>query len=134
MLYELIEQGFGNTEDYNCAEKIIYGANQVYQLNLDKTSLKLSAGFGGGMGVETTCGALSAGVMVLSHIFVDDYAHESSMIKVLTQELFSLFHQELGEINCAPLKAKYRTPELQCSKIILAAAKALDRVIADHKK
>lgn len=134
MLYELLEQGFGNREDYNCAEKILYGANQAYQLNLDKSALKLSAGFGGGMGVETTCGTLSAGVMVLSHIFVNDYAHESSMIKVLSQELFSLFHQELGEINCAPLKAKHYTPELHCSNIILAAAKALDRVIADHKK
>ena len=134
MLYKLIEQGFGNSENYNCAEKIIYGANQAYQLNLDKTALKLSAGFGGGMGVETTCGALSAGVMVLSHMFVNDYAHESSTIKTLTQELFSLFHQELGEINYAPLKAKYRTPEVQCSKIILAAAKALDSVIANHKK
>jgi len=134
MLHKLLEHGFGNSEDYNCAEKIIYGANQAYHLNLDKTALKLSAGFGGGMGIETTCGALSASVMVLSHIFVSDYAHESSMIKLLTQELFSLFHQELKEINCAPLKTRYRTPELQCSKIILTAAKALDSVIDNHKK
>ena len=77
MLAELIESGFGNSEDFNCAEKILYGANQAYQLGLNKDALKLSAGFGGGMGIGDTCGALTASVMVLSLLFVKavSYTH-----------------------------------------------------------
>ena len=57
MLYDLIMNDFGKEEDYNCAEKILYGANKVYNLGLSKEALKLSAAFGGGMGIESTCGA-----------------------------------------------------------------------------
>src|SRR5690554_169748 len=88
MLKELIESGFGNEEDYNCAEKILYGANKVYNLGLDKKALKLSAGFGGGMGIESVCGALTAAVMVLSHIYVENIAHEGDKIKRVNQDLF----------------------------------------------
>lgn len=133
MLSEYIEQGFGSKENYNCAEKILYGANQVYQLGLDKPALKLVAGFGGGMGIESTCGALTGGIMVLSHLFVKDYAHESTLIKELTQELFNAYHEKMGHLDCKSLKAKYRTPQIQCAGVIIAAAEALDEVIARHK-
>lgn len=133
MLAELMEQGFGNTEDYNCAEKIFYGANEAYKLGLSKETLKVSAGFGGGMGIEITCGALSGAVLALSHLYVKDRAHEDTSIKILTQKLFSEFQTEMGSFNCKELKEKYRTPELKCSKIILAAAKALDTIVINQK-
>lgn len=133
MLRELIESDFGQAEDYNCAEKIIYGANKAYDLKLTPESLKLAAGFGGGMGVGTVCGALSAGVMVLSHMFVKDHAHESKLIKTLSLELFSSYRRAMGEVDCGPLKAKYRTPETQCKTVIIAAAQALDDIIAKHR-
>lgn len=50
MLSDLIKNGFGEEEDLNCAEKILYAANREYNLGLDKSALKLAAGFGGGMG------------------------------------------------------------------------------------
>ena len=84
MLYNLINDGFGEKEDLNCAEKILYGANEAYQLGLDKEALKLSAGFGGGMAIESICGALTASVMVLGRLFVKNNAHESTRIKELT--------------------------------------------------
>lgn len=133
MLTELIGQNFGAAEDYNCAEKILYAANQAYDLKLDPVSLKLAAGFGGGMGIGATCGALSAGVMILSHLFVETHAHEGKLIKELSQEFFSGYRREMGDINCAQLKAKHRTPETQCQSVIVAAAKALDQIIAKHK-
>lgn len=132
MLKKRIAEGFGNQEDFNCAEKIVYGANEAYHLHLDKSALKLAAGFGGGMGVESTCGALTGSVMILSHIFVKDHAHESSLIKELTREFFAAYQSEMGSIDCASLKEKYRTPQTQCTDVIAAAAKALDDVIARH--
>lgn len=129
MLHKLIQQGYGEKEDFNCAEKILYGANQVYQLGLHEQSLKMAAGFGGGMAIGSVCGTLTASVMVLSILFVKDKAHESSKIKDLTQELFANYQTEMQEIDCDPLKARYRTEELKCRMVIAKAAEILDKMI-----
>lgn len=129
MLAELIKNDFGEKEDLNCAEKILYGANIAYNLGLDKRALKLAAGFGGGMAIEDKCGALTAGIMVLSILFVEDRAHESDRIKDLTKELFDEYKSEMGSIDCAPLKEKHRTEELKCKNVILKAAELLDRIV-----
>ena len=42
MLKEMIAAGFGQAEDYNCAEKIFYGANEAYGLGLSEDDLRLS--------------------------------------------------------------------------------------------
>ncbi len=129
MLKELIDNGFGIKEDLNCAEKILYGANKAYNLNLDKNSLKLAAGFGGGMAIEDKCGALTAAIMVLGTLAVENNAHESEKIKILVKELFAEYKKETGSIDCAPLKEKYRTPEKGCIDVISKAAGILDNII-----
>ena len=130
MLKELIEQGYGEQQDFNCAEKIFYGANEAYHLGLGKNALRLSAGFGGGMGIGSICGVLTASVMVLSCMFVDKQAHESDRIKKLTQELFQSYRQEMGEIDCEPLKTRYRTEEYKCRDVLVKAAAILDHITA----
>ncbi|MFA5354803.1 MAG: C-GCAxxG-C-C family (seleno)protein, partial [Thermodesulfovibrionales bacterium] len=55
---DLIRNGFGDDLKLNCAEKILHGANEVYDLGLDREALKLARGMGGGMGIESVCGAL----------------------------------------------------------------------------
>lgn len=47
MLTDLIKNGFGQKEDLNCAETILYGANKAYDLGLSRDALKLAAAFGG---------------------------------------------------------------------------------------
>ena len=56
MVKDLIDQGFGTEEreDYSCSEKILYGANQVYNLGLDKQSLVMAAGLSGGYTPENS--------------------------------------------------------------------------------
>lgn len=130
MLADLIKAGFGIDEDYNCAETILAGANQVYHLGLDKEALKMAAGFGGGMAMEGDCGALTGAIMVLGRMYVKERAHESAMIKELTKELFDKYRCEMGETDCAPLKAKYRNDEIKCRIVILKAAEILDEIVA----
>lgn len=130
MLADLIKSGFGIAEDYNCAETILAGANQAYHLGLDKEALKLAAGFGGGMAIEGDCGALTGAIMVLGKLYVKDRAHESGKIKELTKELFEKYRREMGETDCAPLKAKYRNAEVKCRLVILKAAEILDEIVA----
>jgi C_GCAxxG_C_C family probable redox protein len=128
-LSDLIKEGYGVAEDLNCAETILSGANRVYNLGLDREALKLAAGFGGGMAFEGTCGALTGALMVLGKLFVKDRAHESAKVKELALELFEEYRQDMGEIDCAPLKAKYRNDEVKCRMVILKAAEVLDHLI-----
>ena len=133
MLQQMIENGFGEAEDFNCAEKILYGANLAYKLGLDPQALRLSAGFGGGMGIGSACGALTASIMVLSVMFVKKRAHESDTIKKLSQKFLGAYNRRMGNLNCGPLKAKHRTPETKCNHVIAVAAEILDQIIREEK-
>jgi len=117
MLLELIQGGYGIKEDLNCAETILYGANQVYHLNLKPDSLKLAAAFGGGMAIESVCGVLTASLMVLGKLFVPKVAHQHPEIKELSKELFDVFEKEMGDILCKPLKDNYRTEEKNVERL-----------------
>jgi len=129
MLADMISKGFGNAEDLNCAEKILWGANQAYNLGLDPEALKLASGFGGGMGIGSVCGAVAASVMVLGRLFVKERAHEDTRIKALSQEFIKSYHQEMRQIMCNALKARYRTEEKKCYDVIFKAAQLLDCIV-----
>jgi C_GCAxxG_C_C family probable redox protein len=128
MLSDLIREGYGKEQDLNCAEKILYGANEAYNLRLSSEALRLAAGFGGGMGIEDLCGALAASVMVLGRLFVAQNAH-ASKIKELTSEFLANYRREMGAIDCAPLKAAHRNEEVKCDRVILKAAEVLEQII-----
>lgn len=130
MLKQLIADGFGQAEDYNCAEKIIRGANEAYGLNLSEEGMKLAGGFGGGLAIESTCGALCGAVMALSHLLIDTIAHQSQELKPMTQELLEGFQAEMGSIYCDALKNDYRTPEKKCQVVIEKAAEHLDKLVS----
>jgi C_GCAxxG_C_C family probable redox protein len=129
MLKELIQEGYGVKEDLNCAETILYAANQVYHLDLNSDSLKLAAAFGGGMGIESVCGVLAGSLMVLGRLFIKETAHKHPEIKELSKELFDTFQKEMGDILCKPLKDNYRTEEKKCREVILKGAEVLDKII-----
>lgn len=129
MLKELIQEGYGVKEDLNCAETILYAANQVYHLDLNSDSLKLAAAFGGGMGIESVCGVLAGSLMVLGRLFIKEIAHQHPEIKELSKELFDTFQKEMGDILCKPLKDNYRTEEKKCREVILKGAEVLDKII-----
>ena len=113
----------------NCAEKILYGANWAYNMKLPGEALKLAAGFGGGMGVESSCGVITGGVMVLSSLYVSRNGHESGRIKALEKEFIETFTKEMGTIDCSDLKAKYRNDEIKCNLVIFKAGEILDRIV-----
>ncbi len=129
-IYSCLCEGFANQEKMNCAEQIINAANIAYDMGLSKDALKLAAGFGGGMGVMSACGAVTAGSMVLSELFVKEYAHEGSKeIARLTKELIHKTEESMGSHLCSELRGKYRTPQYGCKVTIESIAKLLDDVI-----
>lgn len=129
MLIEKIKKYYDRVYDLNCAETMLYAANDEYNLGLDKNVLKIAAGFGGGMNIGSVCGALTGAVMVLSLLFVKERGHESDYAKNLIKELFERYNTKMGSINCAPLKQKYRTEEERCFNVIKEAANILDDIV-----
>ncbi|MDO4582253.1 MAG: C-GCAxxG-C-C family (seleno)protein [Bacillota bacterium] len=132
MLKELIEAGYGEAEDYNCAEKIINGANVAYDLQLDKQATKLFAGFGGGMAVGDTCGTVTAAIGVLSGIFIEERAHESKEFKLICQDFMHRFGQQMSSNNCTELRRLYRDPQSKCLRVLSAAAGILDEMLLER--
>jgi C_GCAxxG_C_C family probable redox protein len=130
-LSELVERGYAEEHDLNCAETILWGANAVYGLGLDHNALRLAAGFGGGMGVESTCGALTGAVMVLGRLFTRQRGHDSPRVKELCARFLTAYRERMGSSDCAPLKARYRTEERKCREVVLQAALLLEELLQE---
>ncbi|WP_243441482.1 C-GCAxxG-C-C family (seleno)protein [Clostridium arbusti] len=133
LFVDYVKKYYGAEYDLNCAETILYAANDRYDLNLDKKALKSVAAFGGGMGIGDVCGAITGSLAVLGIIFVEDRAHESIKIKKLSMKFFERFQSILGGKNCIELKDKFATYEERCSKIMYTAAEVLEQLIDEYK-
>lgn len=133
MLIDKVKKYYQKEYDLNCAETIAYAANEEYNLKLDKNTLKTMAAFGGGMGIESTCGAATGALAVLGIIFTKERAHESDKIKLLSQEFFQNFEKKLKTANCKSLKEMYRNDDVRCSEILYAAAEVLDEIVIREK-
>ena len=128
MLAELIKSGFGQNEDYNCAEKILYGANVAYDLKMLANDMKVAAAFGGGMGIEGMCGAITGGLMAIGLLFTVEVQHQSPKVRVISNEFISAYQQKMGNMDCKPLTEDHRTEEGGCHFVILEAAILLDDI------
>lgn len=134
MLKDLIASGFGNSMGLCCSEKMLYGANWAYNLRLSPDALKMSAGFCGGMGVGSVCGAVTAGIMALTALYVKRNNHESTRMRELEQEYINKFKEALGSFECNELKVKHPpvVEKRQChmDHILTTAAGILDEIVA----
>lgn len=119
--------------DLNCAETILYAANDEYNMNLNKDTLKSVAAFGGGMAIESVCGAITGALAVIGIMYTEQRAHESERIITLTSEFLDKFQIILKSINCKELKELYKTENLRCSIMVNEAAMILDEMIIREK-
>jgi C_GCAxxG_C_C family probable redox protein len=131
MLAKTAKKYYDKKYNLNCAETMIYAANEEYNLNLDSNTFKTMGGFGGGMAVEDVCGAVSGSIAVIGIMFIKEKAHENSRVKDLTAEFIKRFDNELGTRNCKLLKDKYRNDDDRCLKMIETAADILDDIIKE---
>ena len=128
-LSKLVNNGYMEKKYLNCAQTVLFGANEVYRLGLEPDALKLAAGFGGGMGIEATCGALTGAVMVLGRIFAKEKGHDTPRLKELAAEFLEEYRSQMGDIDCTPLKERYRSEELKCRRVVLKSAEILEGLI-----
>lgn len=129
MLLEKVRKFYGEEYDLNCAETMLYAANEEYNLNLSKETFKTMAPFGGGMAVEGTCGVITGAISVLGILFTLERAHEGERVKLLTKEFIEEFIRECTTENCLKLKELYRNEEIRCLNIVEKGAIILDRIV-----
>ena len=65
MLKETVKKYRAEEYDLNCAESIVYAANEEYNLNLSQQTLKVMAGFGGGMSTGDVCGIVTGSIGII---------------------------------------------------------------------
>lgn len=133
MLVETLNKFYSKEYNLNCSETMLYAANEEYNLNLDKNALKIMSAFGGGMGVEGVCGAITGALGVLGVIFVEEKAHESEKTKALSKEFIDEFNKKLGTDNCSELKEKYKNEDIRCWKMVQISGEILEEIIKREK-
>ena len=132
-------------QGYNCAQSVIYAYSE--KLNLPKDLiLKVSNGFGGGMGrTQEVCGAISGGIMVLSLLYGrgendDKTKQDYNYTKV--RELISKFQNKFDSVHCKTLldgceiltaegQNKFRSEGLvlRCNSYISQTIEILEEII-----
>lgn len=126
----------------NCAQSVLL--SYANELNLDEmTALKISAGFGGGMAMAETCGAVTGAYMVLGlkaqseGKTIQDIKTET---KVAVKKFNELFLAKHGSLKCKKLLGvDISTPEgsveaneknlfnTVCSQLVGSAAEILEK-------
>ncbi len=133
MLKEIALKYYHKDYDYNCAETILHAADEVYSMNLSKETFKVMAPFGGGLGVEDICGALTGAAAAIGILFTNERGHESPKARELTIKLVNSFKSKLGTYNCKILKERYKSEDQRCSIMIAVAAETLEEIIEEER-
>lgn len=94
------------SEGYNCAQSVVAAWADMYGVDKE-TALRMSCGFGGGMGrMRMTCGA-ACGLFVLAGLEngITDGADRLGKASnyQLVQKLADDFRKEMGSLTCADL-------------------------------
>jgi C_GCAxxG_C_C family probable redox protein len=141
-----IEKALSNfKEDFNCSQSVFGAFAPHYGLDLDK-ALKISSGFGGGMGRSgRTCGAVTGAYMVIGlkngmGVSKDKEAKDNAY--QLINEFSKHFQEKNGSLICKEiLGCEINTPdgmdyfsqnellEKKCFQCVKSAAEILEEIL-----
>lgn len=130
MLKEVAKKYWAEEYDLNCAECIVYAANEEYDLNLPEEALKAVSGFGGGMATGDVCGVITGAIAVIGIMFTEVSGHKSPKVRAMTREFIKNFKEKMEFIKCIDLNRKY-TDRVgrKCSLMIETGADILEDII-----
>lgn len=134
----------------NCAQAVFCAFPEETSLS-EEEAMRISAGFGGGMGrMREVCGAVSGMIMVLSEKYAtaDPNDHEKKKeLYALIQQAAGEFREENGSIVCRELlgleeKTSDPSPEKRtetyykkrpCAELVYCAAKIAEKYLNKDK-
>jgi len=107
--------------------------------NLDPRSVRMATGFAGGVGdtQQEMCGALSAGVMLISALYGRNSPEESDWQALdLATRYRERFVVKLGTTRCGPLYERVHAPGGlgSCALVVKRAALILLELLADRRR
>jgi len=131
-------------EGFSCAPAVLAAYSEKFGLERDK-ALKIATGFGGGMHLGQTCGAVTGAIMVIGLKYgktkADDNKAKEKTFEI-TKRFADKFRARYGSIECkALLCCDITTPEgLQeakdknlfttiCAEYVGTAAEILDEIL-----
>lgn len=137
------------TDGYNCAQSVFAAFSEEMGID-EKTALRMSSAFGGGMGrLREVCGAVSGMFMVLGVLYGYDEAKNDAAKKLLytrVQSFAGQFKDEYGTIICRELigvegtqkpAPTPRNPEFYkkrpCLGFVTSAARIMSEFIEENK-
>lgn len=130
---DLVASDYMGKHDLNCAETMLYSANEHFDLDLSENALKSAAPFGGGMGREKACGAATGALMALGCLFATDRSHRDPRIGEIRDEFLRRFEDAFGSLDCRDIKLTHRNEERGCKPVVELAATVLESVVADYR-
>lgn len=135
------EKALENFKTLNCAQSVLLSFAGDVNLE-EKTALRIAMGFGGGMGMGETCGAVSGAYMVLglkAQTSGKSYQEMKQETKAAAQKFRMLFQEQHGALTCKKLLGTdISTPEgaeyaqknqlfdTVCPKFVASAARILE--------
>ncbi len=135
MIYsELVRNDYMQKHDLNCAETMLRAANEAYDIGLSEEALRAAEAFGGGMGREGACGAMTGALMALGIMRGSGKSHQDPRLGELRDEFVQRFEQRFGSTECAAVKARHRDPVKNCQVVVEGAAEILEDVLEREKK
>lgn len=89
---------------YNCCQSVLISFSEELGLR-EGTALKLTSGFGGGMGMGETCGAVTGAYMVLGlkNTPSETIQETKAKIKAMVKEFNHKFIEKHGSLKCKDL-------------------------------
>ena len=131
-----------NSKTLNCAQSVLLSFAK--ELNLDDmTALKISAGFGGGMAMAETCGAVTGAYMVLGLKAESEgktIPEIKSETKLAVKKFNEIFISKHGSLTCKKLlgvdistpegaseAAEKKLHDLICTDLVASAAEILEK-------
>ena len=116
----------------NCAETVLSRVNDSYQLDFTPENMTFAATFGGGMGIEDKCGAVTGSLMILGYLFRPPTGRDAPA-REISVEFLKNFKTRMDSLDCGELKPVHRTEAEGCEYIISTALEVLDSTIRQHE-
>ena len=112
----------------NCCERILRGANIASDLGMREEDMRVSAPFGGGMGIGSTCGAIVGALMALSMRHAGVAEKATPLKEEVVVPFLERVRAELGALDCAAIKP-HMAVEGDCTPTVLAVARLVDEAM-----
>ncbi len=128
---EYFEQGYG------CAQAVLLSLINYTPLDND-TALNLTSGFAGGMGdAKSTCGAVTAAIMVIGMHEGKNYdilMHKNSNVRLKCDAFIQEFNKSQKSIICPAIidlaKQQGQKPHEKCKQVVIKATILAEELLA----